>query len=798
MKRMLINATLSDQLRVALTDNALLINLDIDHFGHEQKKANIYKGKISSIEPSLGAVFVDYGAERHGFLPLKEISHEYFLSQSPEDFQNPDIRKVLKLGQELVIQVEKEERGSKGAALTTFISLAGSYLVLMPNNPRAGGISRRIEGDERDQLRDAINQLEIPDGMGIIIRTAGVGRSSEELKWDLEVLLRYWEAIKQAAVVKAGPYLIHQESDAIIRAIRDYLRQDIEEIIIDEPQAFERAKNYLSQVRPDFAERIKLYDDNLPLFSRFQIEQQIENAYQRELRLPSGGSVVIDVTEALVSIDINSARATKGSNIEETALNTNLEAAEEIARQLRIRDIGGLVVIDFIDMTPSANQRKVENCLRSAFKFDRARIQMGRISRFGLLEMSRQRLRASLSRAIQTTCPRCEGTGNIRAIESIATSIIHLIQEHAAHTNNAAVQLQIQVPVDVATYLLNEKRDMITDIHANSSLDIMIIPNPHLQSPHYQLNQVRLDPNNHRNLPSYKLIRIPKADSSTSKKSTPKAKIEVPAINDFLSNQTPTRSSGARSSNNGLIKRLWSIMFGSDNAPSKPAKKTSQRRKSSTTRKTTGNRTRKTGTDTRRSGNNTNRNRRGTRGGQQRHGNRNSDSRSQSRSPTERRQTRSDDQKQSRAPAKPRRPRSDDQKQSRAPAKPRQSRSDDQKQSGPNAKRNNQTTASNPAENKTAGKSSTVRSNAIKSTPIKTEKAPAIKAVDTKPVVTEVKSTAAKTPKKAAPSTTKKSAAAYQSSNYKGFGHGGDSSLEQVKTKDDKPVPTKELSSEDK
>ena len=556
MKRMLINATHSDELRVAITDDALLVDLDTEQPGQEQKKSNIYKGRITSIEPSLEAVFVDYGSGRHGFLPLKEVSREYFLTKV-DNLDNIDIRKVLKEGQELVVQVEKEERGTKGAALTTFISLAGSYLVLMPNNPRAGGISRRIEGEERDQLKESISQLDIPEGMGIIIRTAGVGKKSDELKWDLSVLLRYWEAIKQAAVAKPGPYLIHQESDVIIRAIRDYLRQDTEEIIVDEVSAYEKARNYLVQVRPDFTSRLKLYEDHLPLFSHFQIEQQIEEAYQNEVHLPSGGSIVIDVTEALVSIDINSARATKGGNIEETAHHTNLEAAEEIARQLRIRDIGGLIVIDFIDMTPSRNQRDVENRLREALRFDRARIQVGRISRFGLLEMSRQRLRASLSKTSEVVCPTCEGRGTVRGVESLALSIIHLIQEQASKANN--VVLQVQLPVDTATYLLNEKRSVLKDIEAHSQTQIVVIPNSHLQSPQYQIKEVKDE--HGKATPSYRLAKIPKVESH-SKKSYVVKKAPEPAINKYL---TPgTEQAPRKSSNNGLIKRLWDIMFGAE------------------------------------------------------------------------------------------------------------------------------------------------------------------------------------------------------------------------------------------
>jgi len=565
MKRLLINATHPDELRVAITHDALLIDLDIEHPGQVQKKSNIYKGRITSIEPSLGAVFVDYGTERHGFLPLKEVSREYFLTKV-DNLENIDIRKVLKEGQELVVQVEKEERGTKGAALTTFISLAGSYLVLMPNNPRAGGISRRIEGDERDQLKESISQLDIPEGMGVIIRTAGVGKKADELKWDLGVLLRYWEAIKQAAVAKPGPYLIHQESDVIIRAIRDYLRQDVEEIFVDEPAAHEKALKYLTQVRPDFQSRLKLYSDPLPLFSRFQIEQQIEDAYQREVRLPSGGSIVIDITEALVSVDINSARATKGSNIEETAYHTNLEAAEEIARQLRIRDIGGLIVIDFIDMTPARNQRDVENRLRDALRFDRARIQIGRISRFGLLEMSRQRLRSSLSKSTQITCPTCVGRGTVRGVESLGLSIIHLMQEHASNVSD--VVLQVQLPVDAATYLLNEKRETLKNIEAHSQIKIMIIPNPHLQSPQYQLKEVKEE--HAKAIPSYKLAKVPKVEAPSRKSFVTKKSAE-PVINQYLSENTTTAPRKTPSS--GLIKRLWDIMLGADTTNT-PGKKT--------------------------------------------------------------------------------------------------------------------------------------------------------------------------------------------------------------------------------
>ena len=571
---MLINAQ-SEELRVAIINDGLLVDLDIERPDIEQKKSNIYKGKISSIEPSLNAVFVDYGSERHGFLPLKEISREYFQSQADEHVRGGDLQKLLRLGQEIVIQVDKDERGTKGAALTTFITLAGSYLVLMPNNPRAGGISRRIEGDERDHLRNLLNSLDIPEGMGVIIRTAGVNRSVEELQWDLNFLLRYWDAIQQATNIKKAPYLIHQESDVIIRGIRDNLRHDISEIIIDEPTAFNRAKNYLQQIRPDFAENIKLYSDTLPLFSRFQVERQIELAYQREVQLPSGGSIVIDHTEALVSIDINSARATKGGNIEETACHTNLEAAEEIARQLRIRDIGGLVVIDFIDMMQNKNQREVENRLRESLQMDRARIQIGRISRFGLLEMSRQRLRSSLTRSIHVTCPRCDGQGSIRGVESLAHSIVHLVQEQAVKTQN--IQIQVQAPIDVATYILNERRNVIENIHKETNVDILIIPNQYLQSPQYSIKHVKAD-GTHRNSSSYKLVKFPKIDGTTSQKSKPtKNQLSEPAINKFLSdNSSPAPVVSKSNSSPGMIKRIWDAMFGNSDDmrnPTSTAKK---------------------------------------------------------------------------------------------------------------------------------------------------------------------------------------------------------------------------------
>ncbi|WP_274880298.1 ribonuclease E [Vibrio harveyi] len=488
MKRMLINATQKEELRVALVDGQRLFDLDIESPGHESKKANIYKGRITRIEPSLEAAFVDYGAERHGFLPLKEIAREYF----PEGYTyqgRPSIKEVLTEGQEVIVQVEKEERGSKGAALTTFISLAGSYLVLMPNNPRAGGISRRIEGDERTQLKAALSTLELPQGMGLIVRTAGVGKSAEELEWDLNVLLNHWGAIKGAADSNPAPFLIHQESNVIVRAIRDYLRRDIGEILIDSNTIYERAKEHIKLVRPDFISRVKKYEGEVPLFSHYQIESQIESAFQREVRLPSGGSIVIDPTEALTSIDINSARATKGGDIEETALNTNLEAADEIARQLRLRDLGGLVVIDFIDMTPVRHQREVENRLREAVRLDRARVQIGRISRFGLLEMSRQRLSPSLAEASHHICPRCSGTGVVRDNESLALSVLRLIEEEALKDNTA--QVLAVVPVPIASYLLNEKRRSVNHIERIQEVKITVVPNSDMETPHFEVIRVR-------------------------------------------------------------------------------------------------------------------------------------------------------------------------------------------------------------------------------------------------------------------------------------------------------------------
>jgi ribonuclease E len=487
---MLVNATQQEELRVALVDGQKLFDLSIELTSREQKKANVYKGKISRVEPSLEACFVDYGAQRHGFLPLKEVSRDYFRTQPQGGRMN--IRELLQEGQELMVQVEKEERGTKGAALTTFISLAGRFLVLMPNNPRAGGVSRRIEGEDRDQMREVMNQLQIPDGMGAIVRTAGVGRSAEELQWDLDNLRTQWDQIEAGSKDRAAPFLVYRESDAVTRAMRDYLGDDIGEVLVDDPAAFQKAQEYMQRFFPNEGQRrLKMYTDDIALFTRFQIESQIESAYNHKVQLPSGGSIVVDYTEALVSVDINSARATRGSDIETTATNTNLEAADEIARQLRIRDIGGLIVIDFIDMESTKNQRDVEDRLRDAMKADRARIQIGRLSRFGLLEMSRQRLRPSLSDSSHTVCPRCVGNGSIRTVESMALAVLRLIGEELRKDRTSKVIAQ--VPVEVATYLINEKREWLRQLEDKSSAELVIVPNLHMQTPDFNLRRVRDD-----------------------------------------------------------------------------------------------------------------------------------------------------------------------------------------------------------------------------------------------------------------------------------------------------------------
>ncbi len=489
MKRMLVNATQEEELRVALVDGQKIYDLDIEVPSREQKKANVYKGRITRIEPSLEACFVDYGSERHGFLPLKEISKDYFKGGQAPGGRN--IRELLDEGQEIIVQVEKEERGNKGAALTTFISLAGRFLVLMPNNARAGGVSRRIEGEDREQLREALDQVQIPDSMGAIVRTAGVGRSAEELQWDLDNLKEVWTAVATAAEGRAAPFLIYQESKAIIRALRDYLADDIGEILVDNQEVFSEAQQYMQRFMPAGLRKLKLYEDSVPLFTRFQIENQIESAHSHKVNLPSGGSIVIDPTEALVSIDINSARATRGSDIETTALNTNLEAADEIARQLRLRDLGGLIVIDFIDMESQKNQRAVEDRLRDAVRQDRARIQIGRLSRFGLLELSRQRLRPSIGESTSIACPRCSGMGTIRSVDSLALALLRLIGEEAR--KDRTVKVIAQLPVEIATYLMNEKRDWLNGIETKSGAQVVLVPNKYMETPAYEIRRVRDD-----------------------------------------------------------------------------------------------------------------------------------------------------------------------------------------------------------------------------------------------------------------------------------------------------------------
>ncbi len=562
MKRMLINATQPEELRVAIVDGQKLFNLDIESPGRERKKANIYKGRITRVEPSLEAAFVDYGAERHGFLPLKEVARSYFDPKALEASRRPGISEALHEGQEIIVQVEKEERGNKGAALTTFISLAGRYLVLMPNNPRAGGVSRRIEGQERQELKKAMSQLEVPEGMGLIVRTAGVGKSAEELQWDLDYLLQVWHAIETSAKERKAPFLIYQESNVIIRSMRDYLRADIAEILIDNPEVYEQARQFIEQVMPRYLSRLKLYQDEVPLFSRYQIESQIETAFQREVRLPSGGSIVIDHTEALTSIDINSARATKGADIEETALTTNLEASEEIARQLRLRDMGGLFVIDYIDMGPSKHQRQVENRLREAMKEDRARVQIGRISRFGLLEMSRQRLRPSLGESAHQACPRCNGQGHIRDVESLSLSILRIIEEEALKENTGKVQAQL--PVEVATFLLNEKRQPILEIEKRHNVQVVLIPNKYLETPHYSIERIRRQDLPREEGPSYNLVEEPETVVAVAQEQQRK-RIEQPAVQHITPAPRPRvepreeKAPEARKPEGGFIKRLFSI-----------------------------------------------------------------------------------------------------------------------------------------------------------------------------------------------------------------------------------------------
>jgi ribonuclease E len=571
MKRMLINATHPEELRVALVEGQRLYDLDIEAVGREQRRSNIYKARVVRIEPSLEAAFVNYGSDRHGFLPLKEIARGLFL-EPPRSGSRLNIKEVLREGQDLVVQVEKDERGTKGAMLTTFVSLPGRYLVLMPNNPRAGGVSRQIEGDEREEAREALSSLDIPEGMGLILRTAGTGKGPEELKWDLEYLLRLWRAIDEAAQTRTAPFLIYKDQDVIIRAIRDYLRNDIGEILIDDPALHEKAREFMQQVTPQNLRKLKLYEDSVPLFSRYQIESQIETAFGREVALPSGGGLVIEPTEALITIDINSARATRGADIEETAFNTNLEAADEVARQLRLRDLGGLIVIDFIDMSSQKNQREVESRLREALKMDRARVQIGRISRFGLLEMSRQRLRPSLTEYSHIVCPRCDGQGTIRGVESLALSVLRIIEEQAM--KDATAQLVVQLPVEAAAFLLNEKRQEVGGIESRHDVRVLVLPNPNLETPQYDLKRIR-----HQDLAfagpreaSYQLIsRTPAAEIEVGTRDT--RPTEGPAVKDVL-RDTPApqppppplplsfESKGAGHGN--FIRRLFSSLFGED------------------------------------------------------------------------------------------------------------------------------------------------------------------------------------------------------------------------------------------
>ena len=572
MKRMLFNATQPEELRVAMVDGQRLYDLDIESAGREQKKANIYKGKITRLEPSLEAAFVDYGSTRHGFLPLKEISRTYFDPSVDLSGGRVNIKDVVKEGQEVIVQIEKEERGNKGAALTTFISLAGRYLVLMPNNPRAGGVSRRIVGDDRQEIRDALAALDIPLDMGIIVRTAGVGRNAEELQWDLNYLLQLWEAIEKAANERDAPFLIYQESNVIIRALRDYLRSDINELIVDERETYNRIREFMQLVMPHNIEKVKLYHEKVPLFTRFQIESQIETAFQREVRLPSGGAIVMDHTEALVSIDINSSRATKGGDIEETALNTNCEAAEEIARQLRLRDLGGLIVIDFIDMTSNRNQREVENTLREALKMDRARVQIGRISRFGLLEMSRQRLRPSLGESSQVVCPRCQGQGTVRSTESLALSILRIIEEEAMKEQTA--KIVVQLPVNVATYLLNEKRQSLIEIETRQKITLLLLPNESFETPHYDIQRIKISEASQAAAAqsSYEMT-IEREEAPESMAETQKAQVEVPAVKSVVPSQPAPPPQAETRTEPGFLKRLFGSLFGTSEEKEKPAAK---------------------------------------------------------------------------------------------------------------------------------------------------------------------------------------------------------------------------------
>lgn len=571
MKRMLFNATQAEELRVAIVDGQTLLDLDIETLGKEQRKGNIYKGVITRIEPSLEACFVDYGTDRHGFLPFKEVSRSYF-----QDYEGgrARIQDVLKEGMEVIVQVEKDERGNKGAALTTFISLAGRYLVLMPNNPRGGGVSRRIEGEERQELKSAMAELDVPRGMSLIARTAGIGRSVEELQWDFNYLLQLWHAIEEAGKAHHEPYLLFMESSLVIRAVRDYFRPDIGEILIDNQEVYAQVSEFMSYVMPNNIGRLKLYEDHTPLFSRFQIEHQIESAFSRSVSLPSGGAIVIDHTEALVSVDVNSARATRGADIEDTAFKTNMEAAEEVARQMRLRDLGGLVVIDFIDMENPKHQRDVENTLRDALKKDRARVQMGKLSRFGLLELSRQRLKPALGESSHVACPRCAGTGVIRGIESTALHVLRIIQEEAMKDNTAEVHAQ--VPVDVATFLLNEKRAELFGLEERLDVSVFLIPNIHLENPHYDVSRVRNDDVDENAAPSYQRVAEPeKQDNLPFNSDKVKAARPEPAVKGVKHTQPAPTVSEAVSNGSwwDSIKAWFGRVFGnSEDTKAEPEK----------------------------------------------------------------------------------------------------------------------------------------------------------------------------------------------------------------------------------
>ena len=579
MRKMLINATEPEETRIAITKDNKLFDLDIENVDHEQKKANIYKAKISRIEPSLNAIFVSYGEEKNGFLPFKEVSPEYFSRPHDENDDNPPMQELLKVGQEIIVQINKEERGTKGAALTTFITLAGCYLVLMPNNPQAGGISRRIDGEERQKLKALMNALSIPEEMGIIIRTAGVDRTPEEIQWDLDVLLKLWETIQTATSDKPAPFLIHRESDIMIRAIRDYLREDITEIIIDTKECYEDVKRQLTLLRPDFVERLVHFDGSIPLFSKMEIESQIESAYQREVKLPSGGSIVIDATEALTAVDVNSAKATRRDNIEETALHTNLEAAEEVARQMKLRDIGGLIIIDFIDMSSNQNQKKVEETLSTILQHDRAKIQMTRISRFGLVEISRQRMRPSLGESNTMACPRCDGQGIIRSTPSLGLSILRLIEEEAL--KDKTNEVRVQLPVSVATFLLNEKRQSINELEYKLKCKIVLIPNSNLETPHYNIQRIYGEVYN-ASRPSFDLIeqKNDQAEAYAPKKAP--ARQQAAVKSQVVA--APQKNTGTEGMFTKFIKSIFS---GEKNTTEnkKPAQKTQKKQANTNQRK---------------------------------------------------------------------------------------------------------------------------------------------------------------------------------------------------------------------